>query len=1061
MDLVRRKTLFQICRSKEELRDWVHVFLNLEMPGAVVDQDSNVSILDMAWNCYAHFTGQIPDPPTRVLYYGCRDGGKTLTQSVIEVLALLHLDVSIVHLAAIEEQSKNAQKYLKRFLNFPDFRGFVFGDNKRETAVQLYRPIDPNGVVLNSKEYRSLSESEQKGYYLVENRAEIVVATVQSTNGKHSGILCVDGSTVLQKEAPEGNKRDRKWTTARGLFRSMQGLDPGGRSGGEIEEVVVPDNETHRLLSMNPGTGDLEFVPVVRAQRTKQSTLNIVTSGRTKDGKRSLICTPSHPCLVLGRGYVMAEEIAVGDKLIVLGKSHTKKVPVKIRGTEKQRRTYEEADLSPDDRWDQVVLGSILGDAGIYQRPSQNPYLQEQHCLAQGNYLLWKRQILSLKLRTRELKGARSGYTGKPQVGYASANSALLLPFVETKARATGAERLGPLGLAVWFMDDGHNSNGLVFSTESFDIETQSFLKTVLKTNFDINVDVTPYKHANGKTYFRLVGGVEEKLKLVEICRPHIHPDLAYKFNTDRNYGICKWCGNKFFAKTHSSSVHCGDVLCRRLQEEHFDVEEVESISDAGERWVYDFTLKSNFNYVSNGYISHNCLDEIDVIKSPAAYAESVNIPTQIRRADGTVQQPLTVLTSTRKSAFGFVQDEIDRAQKTGLKIYHFNILDVTESCKPERHLPNLPKLRLWVSDEELRHLDDAGFNALNNKDKEKFVAHTGFAGCAKCPIFSACKTQLATKQASDSRFLKTIEYTIDRFKHNSIEMAQAQLLCRKPYSEGLIYPRLSEDRHILSPSEAYEKIFGEPPGDGMSPDVRDEFIKNYTKDQLVAALQEHEFRWFGGIDWGSTHNFVYVVGVRVRNLFFWISAIVVAGLEPDQMLEISEPMKRFGATVYGDTADPKMNRLFKKHGHKMVLKWNKGAGTVQGGINVMRAKLNPPLGGDPEMFFVYDLVDEPDLKETFKRLKEYHWKKKPDGTWSNIPEEKDDDPCDGTRYCVMNVFDPKGVLESERIPDTVIDTTETEAPRNWLQDEIQKRVEDPEPNELKGRSGRIMWDLS
>ncbi len=620
-ELIRRKEIFRVCQTREELRDWVYVFLDLELPGSVVDVESNTSLLDMAWECYAHFTGKALDPEvSRALYYSARDAGKTLTQSVIEVLALIHLDVSVVHLAAIAEQSKNAQRYLKKFLTSPDFARYVYGDNVRETSVILYRPIDHDGVVLSEDEFRALDPELQPMYKRIENRAEIVVATMQSVNGKHAGILC---------------------------------------------------------------------------------------------------------------------------------------------------------------------------------------------------------------------------------------------------------------------------------------------------------------------------------------------------------------------------------------------------------------------------------LDEIDVMENPTVYAQTVNIPTAIRRKDGTTQMPLTILTSTRKTAFGLVQDEIDRAEETKLKIRHFNILDVTERCPPERHKPDLPKLKLYVAKDELKHTDEFGFATLSQRDKEKYIEAEGFEGCKNCKIFSSCQTRLATHQTGDSRFLKPLQHVINQFRNNSLETALAELLSRKPSSTGLIYPRFSLLRHVLSPAQAYLRVFGELPD---SPE-------KYTKAELKLAIRERECEWKGGVDWGHTHNFVYTMGFKDGLNMYITDCLSIAGLEPDQMLEVSEPFREFGPTTYADTADPKMTKYFKRHGHRMAT-WSKG--TVVGGIDTVRWKLNPPMG-EPELFLVRDIGEDPDIDRLIKKMREYHWKLGADGKPTDVPDPDGDDENDGLRYLIMNVFSPKGkmaiVREDTSVPISNIIQPVMGAgydPDHWARQIISERTGKP-----------------
>ena len=119
-------------------------------------------------------------------------------------------------------------------------------------------------------------------------------------------------------------------------------------------------------------------------------------------------------------------------------------------------------------------------------------------------------------------------------------------------------------------------------------------------------------------------------------------------------------------------------------------------------------------------------LDEIDVMlgdEARAAYKQSVNIPSSSFSKDGEVRLPLTVLTSTRKTSFGLVQDEINDAKRTGLVIKHWNTLDVTQACPAKRHRPDLPHLPIYRSDENLSALGEADYNNIPLKEQEKYVA--------------------------------------------------------------------------------------------------------------------------------------------------------------------------------------------------------------------------------------------------------------------------------------------------------------------------------------------------
>lgn len=473
-------------------------------------------------------------------------------------------------------------------------------------------------------------------------------------------------------------------------------------------------------------------------------------------------------------------------------------------------------------------------------------------------------------------------------------------------------------------------------------------------------------------------------------------------------------------------------------------------------------------------------IDEVDVVANPTAYEEAQNIP-----AGRGGKLPITMLTSTRKQAFGLVQKEIDRATKSGLKIRHWNVIDITEACPPSRHRPDLPKLKLYVNNEELRHTDEAGYNAMDFKEKEGFGETEGFAGCASCKLFTACKTRLATHQKSTSLMLKSIPETIGKFNANSIEMAKAQLLCLKPSSSGLVYSRFDKVRHVLSPAQAYHRIFGElPPGD----------IRVFTKAQFMEAVRKRSPEFYGGVDWGHTHNFTYLHGFKDGPRGFITHCVSIPELDPDQMLDVCEPFKVDSPYIFADTADPKMIKLFKKYGYRMA-KWKKGK--VGEGINIVRWMMNPPMG-DPNLFFVHDIYEDPYMDLLINHVAEYHWKTDSAGKATDIPDEEGDDEPDALRYLVINVFTPKGKLSVPTgIESNVVEVHPSQPvggvydPNTWMQQIIAEKTgrpqipaptrptmtieappgsgyksyygDDGKPEKTdtkKGKKGRLIWDF-
>ena len=98
-----RKSLFTPCETKEALHDWIEFFLGFSLPDCTVDFDSNSNPMAVVWEVYnAARTGS--KDISRLLAYSCRDGFKTMLAAMLEVLAIVHLERSVAHMAAIESQ---------------------------------------------------------------------------------------------------------------------------------------------------------------------------------------------------------------------------------------------------------------------------------------------------------------------------------------------------------------------------------------------------------------------------------------------------------------------------------------------------------------------------------------------------------------------------------------------------------------------------------------------------------------------------------------------------------------------------------------------------------------------------------------------------------------------------------------------------------------------------------------------------------------------------------------------------------------------------------------------
>lgn len=202
----------------------------------------------------------------------------------------------------------------------------------------------------------------------------------------------------------------------------------------------------------------------------------------------------------------------------------------------------------------QLVLGSLLGDGHIrrkeYNGKLCNSHLIITHCSKQKDYLEWKHSLLG------EYKGSFKE-TNRGQYKAESKSHPHLNPFYELVGKPKRITRkllnlLDPLGLAIWYMDDGclqieynkrHDGSyhikrrRITISTDCFSEEEQKIVQRYFQVVWGIEAAI----HKIGGNY-RLSINYENAKKFVEIVKPHIHPSMHYKidFNRLRN------CHNAF-----------------------------------------------------------------------------------------------------------------------------------------------------------------------------------------------------------------------------------------------------------------------------------------------------------------------------------------------------------------------------------------------------------------------------------------------------------------------------------------------------------------------------------
>lgn len=443
-------------------------------------------------------------------------------------------------------------------------------------------------------------------------------------------------------------------------------------------------------------------------------------------------------------------------------------------------------------------------------------------------------------------------------------------------------------------------------------------------------------------------------------------------------------------------------------------------------------------------------IDEIDTIRSKEqirAYKEARFIPGVFNG-----QHPVTIKTSTMKFPGGLFSKEMEKAAKLGFRVYRWNIIDITEKCQPARHRPDLPKQNVYLAKNlPLRTLSEDQYNSINEKEKDQYEPHEAMGGCVGCPLLPVCKGRLATRKETDVGGLwKPIDFTISQFSTTDPDLAEAQLMCWKPSSQGMVYPRFMDiadgSGNTYTIKQAWEVWTGENmPTHAELPD-------------LIKLMLERGIKFYAGVDWGTTHAFAISVSAKMPNGEWWlIDAFSVPGLEFQQMIDLAiyvRDMYRI-AQWFADTSEPMFIKEFKKR--RMPCKdFTKD---VRGGIESVRGRIIDARGKRTLKVIKHDRT------ELFIKMFAEHCFKL--DTLGNITKDPDDgefaDIADTVRYQGQNLYKPKGGVHSpsqDQGPPQP-DFGKDKRFEDWMTQKVRaaQQVQGGVP-QGKSADGNVIWDF-
>lgn len=383
-------------------------------------------------------------------------------------------------------------------------------------------------------------------------------------------------------------------------------------------------------------------------------------------------------------------------------------------------------------------------------------------------------------------------------------------------------------------------------------------------------------------------------------------------------------------------------------------------------------------------------LDELD-LADKSALKEGKNITGFSKGIYG-----MQVLVSSYKYSFGNVAEALEKAEEMNYKILKWNLIDLTERCPEDRHLPNEPTQDIYVTKSlPLKNLTAMEYEGLPEIEKPKYdLIKDAYAGCAKCPLLPLCKKKLATKDKSATGgFYKPIVSVIQKFRENDPDTAESQLLCRKPGSEGLVYPRFSSNGNVIGIKQAYETLLGPTT------------YNHVSEATLIYEMQKAGIEFFVGLDWGFDHDFVLLVFAKIPNGDWWLmETYACPGLEFDDILEVSKTFRdKYGPQKWWvDQNMPAYIKSFNKNGMKCPA-FTKD---VLGGISAVRSKI-VNSGGKRSLKIILNDSN----RKTIMAVSKHRFQL--DGQGNVTPNPADEkgiaDICDSLRYMGQNMWAVKG----------------------------------------------------
>lgn len=185
--------------------------------------------------------------------------------------------------------------------------------------------------------------------------------------------------------------------------------------------------------------------------------------------------------------------------------------------------------------------GCILGDGSISKRQGRvTPYYRESHSLEQLPYLEWKRSFVEevVTCKTYEIFDKKLGKNFYMFESRASKNLESIYQLSKSSVSDV-LKKLTPLGLAVWFMDDGtiynakdkktkeYNTFNVTLGTYRFNYEEHLIIQKWFNDMFGFDARIAKKRVDTYNIRFT----VKDSTTFLQMTKQYAHPSLMYKWD--------------------------------------------------------------------------------------------------------------------------------------------------------------------------------------------------------------------------------------------------------------------------------------------------------------------------------------------------------------------------------------------------------------------------------------------------------------------------------------------------------------------------------------------------